>query len=261
MEEALKRLMGVAAAFGAVALVVAAGPAATAAATGVPHQQARTAGTPPTGLMAPWSRETVRPGARDLSPYHIQHVREIQYRLKWVGLYPLQPTGNYYGVTVHAVKAFQARRHLPVTGVMNGATWKLLLQRTVRRPAAVPDVCKRAGWHACYDRTAHQVTLWQDGAIYNTWLVRGGAFTLQTRLGTHKVYYRDIDHVSGEFGSPMPYAQFFDGGEALHGSRLMMDPFVDHSHGCINLYVEDARQVWNVTHDKTLWVTVYGAWS
>ena len=58
----------------------------------------------------------------------------------------------------------------------------------------------------------------------------------------------------------MPYSQFFDGGEALHGSRLMMDPFVDHSHGCVNFYVEDARQLWNITYDKRLWVTVYGAW-
>ncbi len=100
-----------------------------------------------------------------------------------------------------------------------------------------------------------------NGSIYNTWLVRGGGSTTQTRLGTHLVYYRDIDHVSGVYGSPMPYSQFFDGGEALHGSRLMMDPFVDHSHGCVNFYVEDARQLWNLTHDKPLWVTVYGAWS
>ena len=253
----MKRFVAVVAAFGVTALALASSPASAVAGASTSARQA----APPTGLMAPWSRETVRPGARDVSPYNIAHVREIQYRLKWVGLYPQAPTGTYYGITERGVKAFQARRHLPVTGAMDAATWKLLLQRTVRRPTAIPATCKTAGWHACYDRTAHQVTLWSNGSIYNTWLVRGGASTMQTRLGTHKVYYRDIDHVSGQFGSPMPYAQFFDGGEALHGSRLMMDPFVDHSHGCVNFYVEDARQLWNLTHDKTLWVTVYGAWS
>jgi hypothetical protein len=229
--------------------------AAQRPATGGPASQ-------PTGLLAPWSREVVRPGARDVDPYHIAHVRELQYRLRWVGLYPLEhPTGVDGGLTVRGVKQFQARRHLPVTGVANAATWKLLLQRTVRNPEGIPAVCSTAGWHLCYDRRAHQLTLWRFGTLYNTWLVRGGAYTMQTRLGTHRVYYRDIDHVSSIYGSPMPYSQFFDGGEAVHGSRLMMDPFVDHSHGCINMYVEDARQLWNLTHDKVLWVTVYGAWS
>jgi len=218
------------------------------------------AATTATGLNAPWSREVVRLGASDRDPYHIAHVRELQYRLKWAGLFPAAPTGYFGTVTRDAVKTFQARRHLKATGVVNADTWKLLLQRTVRNAQGVPAVCKQSGWHACYDRKYHQVTLWYNGDIYNTWLVRGGAYTLQTRLGTHQVYYRDIDHVSGTYGSPMPYSQFFDGGEALHGSRLMMDPFVDHSHGCVNFYVEDARQLWNLTSNKTLWVTVYGAW-
>jgi hypothetical protein len=59
----------------------------------------------------------------------------------------------------------------------------------------------------------------------------------------------------------MPYSQFFSGGQALHGSRLMMNPFVGHSHGCVNFWVEDARQLWNLTADGPLRVRVYGAWS
>ncbi|MEJ7630271.1 MAG: L,D-transpeptidase family protein [Nocardioidaceae bacterium] len=234
--------------------VVAAQPAAAAAPTGM-------SGAAPAGLSAPWAREWTRYGARDVDQYHIAHVRELQYRLKWVGLFPGTPTGYYGDVTRAAVKTFQQRRHLFPSGTATGATWRLLLQRTVRNPGGIPATCKTAGWHACYDRKFHSVTLWYGGSIRNTWLVRGGSYTTQTRVGTHQVYYRDIDHVSSLYHAPMPYSQFFDGGEALHGSRLMMDPFVDHSHGCVNFYVEDARQLWNATHDKTLWVTVYGAWS
>jgi hypothetical protein len=124
----------------------------------------------------------------------------------------------------------------------------------------VPKVCKNPGWHACYDRQAHQVTLWHNGTLHNSWLVRGGGSQYKTRLGTNRVYYRDIDHVSGLYGSPMPYSQFFDGGQALHGSALMMNPFVGHSHGCINMYIEDSRQLWRITASKRLMVTVYGAW-
>jgi hypothetical protein len=28
----------------------------------------------------------------------------------------------------------------------------------------------------------------------------------------------------------------------------------------VNFWVEDARQLWNLTHDKRLFVHVYGAW-
>jgi hypothetical protein len=249
---------------GACALAVAvAGPAVSAsdaagAKAGTATEQ-RALGAP-VGLKAPWSRELTRFGSSDVSPYRIAHVLELQYRLKWVGLFPTTPTGYYGTVTRDGVRAFQTRRHLAVTGNANAATWKLLLQRTVRNASGIPANCKTTGWHACYDRAYHQVTLWHNGSIYNTWLVRGGGYTTQTRVGTHLVYYRDIDHVSGQYGSPMPYSQFFDGGEALHGSRLMMDPWVDHSHGCVNFYVEDARQLWNLTYNKRLSVTVFGAW-
>jgi hypothetical protein len=106
------------------------------------------------------------------------------------------------------------------------------------------------------------VNLYHDGALLNSWLVRGGSSSTPTRTGTALVYYRDIDHVSSTFDdAPMPYSQFFSGGQALHGSRLMMDPFVGHSHGCVNFWVEDARQLWNLTSTKRLWVHVYGRWS
>jgi hypothetical protein len=59
----------------------------------------------------------------------------------------------------------------------------------------------------------------------------------------------------------MPYSQFFSGGQALHGSRLMMDPYVGHSHGCVNFWTEDAQQLWSLTSTRTLWVHVYGRWS
>lgn len=266
----MKRFIGVAAVLGFCALglsspATAAVPpvhapaaqsgGATAAAAG-PMESASA-----TGLEAPYAREVVRFGQRDISPYQIAHVLELQYRLKWVGLYTGTPSGNFGKPTEADVKAFQARRNLAPTGVATAQTWALLLHRTIRHPSSIPATCKTAGWHACYDRSMHQVTLWANGSIYNTWLVRGGGYTTQTRLGTHQVYYRDINHVSGIYGTPMPYSQFFDGGEALHGSRLMMSPFVGHSHGCINMYVEDARQLWSLTSTKTLWVTVYGSWS
>ncbi len=131
----------------------------------------------------------------------------------------------------------------------------------MRGRSAVPSECRTAGWHACYDRWWHQVNLYHDGTLLNSWLVRGGGTSTPTRTGTFRVYFRDIDHVSSAFHTPMPYSQFFSGGQALHGSRLMMDPYVGHSHGCVNFWTEDARQLWHMTSSKTLRVHVYGRWS
>ena len=213
------------------------------------------------GLRDPFSREVVHPGDQDTDPYHIEHVYDLQYRLRWLGLFEATPTGYYGDITKASVVAFQKKIGVKANGVVRQNTWRPLLQRTVRGQDAVPASCKRHGWHACYDRSLHQVNLYHRGKLLNSWLVRGGGSDTPTRLGKFLVYWRDIDHVSSVYDTPMPYSQFFSGGQALHGSRLMMDPFVGHSHGCVNFWTEDAQQLWNLTSTVKLHVHVYGAWS
>jgi len=209
-----------------------------------------------------FAREMVREGAADTSTSNVEHVRELQYRLTWAGTYNGPITGRFESRLTGAVKRFQKRHKLRITGTANAATWEKLIPRTVRGRGAVPRACKlRNGWRVCYDRSRHQVTLWNKGKLWNSWLVRGGSASTATRVGRFEVYYRNKDHVSSLFGSPMPYSQFFSGGQAFHGSGLMMDPFVGHSHGCVNMYIEDARQLWLLTAHRGLKVRVYGAWS
>lgn len=208
-----------------------------------------------------FARELTRRGDRDTSTSHIEHVRELQYRLRWADVYNGPVTGTFAKRTYKAVKRFQRQHHLEVTGKANARTWRKLIPRTVRGRHAIPPSCKGRGWHACYDRKRHQVTLWKRGQLWNSWLVRGGSASTPTRVGKFKVFYRDKDHVSSLFDSPMPHSQFFSGGQAFHGSPLMMNPFVGHSHGCVNMYREDARQLWQLTAKHPLKVRVYGAWS
>ena len=213
-------------------------------------------------LRDAFSREVVRPGAVDADPYRIEHVYEVQYRLKRLGLFDATPNGRFGPVTEAGVKRFQMRNALAPTGIVGYRTWRPLIEQSVRGKGAVPSGCRSAGWHACYDRWWHQVNLYHDGVLLNSWLVRGGAASTPTRTGTFRAYYRDIDHVSSTFANaPMPYAQFFSGGQALHGSRLMMSPYVGHSHGCVNLWTEDAQQLWSLTSTQRLQVHVYGRWS
>jgi Putative peptidoglycan binding domain/L,D-transpeptidase catalytic domain len=207
-----------------------------------------------------FAREVTRYGATDTNPHHIRHVYELQHRLRWAKVYHGPITGHFGHLTRGAVKRFQRKVHLRVTGVANHPTWRELIKRTVRARGLIPNICHTRGWHACYDRKRHQLTLWHKRRIHNSWLGRSGDRGTETRLGNFTVYWRDRDHVSSLYDLPMPYSQFFSGGQALHGSVLMVDPWVDHSHGCINMYIKDARQLWNLTSKVKLHVTVYGAW-
>ncbi len=236
-------------------------PAAPVAPASLATSAASSTGVSTLARRTQFAREVVRYGQADRGPYRIAHVRELQYRLRWVGAFRAGVTGRFLDLTRAAVKRYQRREGLLQTGVANRVTWAHLLRDTIRHRSSIPSVCRRLGWHACYDRSMHQVVLLHNGNFVNTWLVRGGAASMPTRRGTHRVYYRNKDHVSSLYGSPMPYSQFFDGGQALHGSRLMTDPFYGHSHGCVNMYVEDARQLWNLTYNKRLIVTVYGRWA
>ena len=209
-----------------------------------------------------FAREVVRRGDTDSGTYfpRIEHVRELQYRLRWAGVYRGPVTGYFGDLTSAAVKRFQSRAKLKVTGVATHATWSTLIRRTVRGRGDVRPICRGKGWNLCYDRTRHSVTLWHAGVLWNAWLVRGGDRGYETRTGAFRVYWRSKRHVSTIYGTPMPYSQFFSGGQAFHGSPFMTDPFVGHSHGCVNMYVEDARQLWNLTVGKRVDVGVYGAW-
>ena len=245
-------------------------PAGSAAATTVPAaaQAGTSAGVQTAVSLSPerfrpkarFAREPVRAGDRDSGVHRIEHVRELQYRLRWADVYKGPVTGYFGDLTKAAVKRFQKKAHLRVSGSVTPKVWAELLRRTVRNEDA--KRCKhRVGWHACYDRHRHQVTLWKRNTLWNTWLVRGGARQYPTRVGSFYVYRRDRDHVSSIYNTPMPYSQFFSGGQAFHGSAFMTDPFVDHSHGCVNMYIEDARQLWKLTHSVRLNVHVYGRWS
>ena len=229
--------------------------------------QAGLVGTPLRAAAAPrpaFYRETVRYGARDASPYQISHVFEVQIRLNRSGFFRGPITGYFGPLTLAAVKSFQRSQRLPQTGVVNQATWTRLITYSRLRSSgwrSLPAVCRRAGWHTCYSRSTNELFVLSSGTLVNTWLVRGGALGLETVLGTHPVYWKDIDHRSSIFhNAPMPYSQFFYGGEAVHGSATMMDPRIGHSHGCINMYIEDAADLWRLTAPFRNTVTVYGAW-
>lgn len=88
----------------------------------------------------------------------------------------------------------------------------------------------------CIDKTTRSLRWVVDGAVRMRLDARFGASYTPTREGAFSVYLKSADHVSRLYGSSMPYAMFFSGGQAVHFSSDFATVGYDGaSHGCVNI--------------------------
>jgi peptidoglycan hydrolase-like protein with peptidoglycan-binding domain len=175
-------------------------------------------------------------------------VRGLQARLKQIAWYFGDVTGSYDAATVTAVKGFQAKRAIPVTGAVDQRTLDRLeamtttptdaeLHNQLPSPGKLDPRCL-TGRVLCIDKTSRTLRWVVDGHVQQTLDARFGS-TLNdtpTREGVFHVYLKDADHVSHMFGSSMPYSMFFSGGQAVHySSDFAATGYSGASHGCVNI--------------------------
>jgi hypothetical protein len=156
-------------------------------------------------------------------------VRELQARLRQLDWLFDGPTGSYDDLTERAVRGFQGKRGLPRTGRTDTVTWQRLVRMTHApgtwelflmggQPAGAPDPRCTTGRVLCIDKTTRTLRWMVDGRTLSTTSVRFGAQYTPTREGVFHVYWKARDWVSTLYHSPMPYAMFFSGGQAVHYS-------------------------------------------
>jgi hypothetical protein len=179
-------------------------------------------------------------------------VRELQARLRQVAWLFDGPTGTYDDLTENAVKGFQGKRGLPRTGDVDSVTWQRLLRMTHEpgqwelylmggQPAAAPDPRCMTGRVLCISKTSRTLRWMIDGRTVSTVAVRFGTQYTPTREGVFHVYWKSRHHVSTLYHSPMPYAMFFSGGQAVHySSDFAARGYAGGSHGCVNVRDEAA---------------------
>jgi peptidoglycan hydrolase-like protein with peptidoglycan-binding domain len=178
-------------------------------------------------------------------------VRSLQARLRQIAWYFGDITGTYDAATVEAIKGFQGKREIPVTGVVDQRTMDRLAAMTYApthdemynvepQPGALDARCK-TGRVLCIDKTSQTLRWVVDGHVLKTVDVRFGASDTPTREGRFSVYLKDRDHVSKLFGSAMPFSMFFSGGQAVHySSDFAATGYNGASHGCVNVRDYDA---------------------
>ncbi|MCX6466761.1 MAG: L,D-transpeptidase [Pseudonocardiales bacterium] len=117
------------------------------------------------------------------------------------------------------------------------------------RPAVARDVpaaaagrvagtpCTSAA-RACVELSSNRAWLLRDGRVsYGPVPISHGRRGHRTPPGTFRVTFRNIDHVSSIYGTPMPYSVFFNGGIAFHQGDIRSG-----SAGCIRMQRSAARE-------------------
>ncbi|HMD11422.1 MAG TPA: peptidoglycan-binding protein, partial [Marmoricola sp.] len=205
----------------------------------------------PTATARPKPKPALHAGPTLLGPQTSgDRVRDLQARLKQIAWYFADVTGTYGPVTTTAVKGFQAKREIPVTGLVDQRTLDRLNAMT-RTPTddelhniAIGSASTRTpldarcltGRALCIDKTSRTLRWVVDGKVRSTLAVRFGASYSPTREGLFHVGWKSADHVSKLYGSAMPFSMFFSGGQAVHySSDFAARGYYGASHGCVNV--------------------------
>lgn len=175
-------------------------------------------------------------------------VRDLQARLKQIGWFSEKVSDTYGPATVTAVKEFQAKRGIPVTGEVDQRTLDRLTGMT-RTPTheelnnlppkvVAPRLDPRCltGRALCISKSADKLAWVVDGKVKTVMSVRFGSELTPTREGSFRVNFKSRNHVSTLYHTRMPFAMFFSGGQAVHySSDFAARGYNGASHGCVNV--------------------------
>ncbi|MFG2295041.1 peptidoglycan-binding protein [Streptomyces sp. NPDC048603] len=176
-----------------------------------------------------------------------EQVRELQARLRQLGHLKTAPTAFYGSKTTAAVRAFQGKHGLTVSGSVDQATWAKV-QGNSRKPTAdelrppttneldAPDPRCMQGRVMCISKESRTLAWMIDGKVVSSMDVRFGSENTPTREGVFKVDRKERKWTSTLYHTSMPYAMFFSGGQAVHYSAdFAARGYAGASHGCVNV--------------------------
>ncbi|MGA5191668.1 L,D-transpeptidase family protein [Streptomyces exfoliatus] len=170
------------------------------------------------------------------------HQRQVERLLR------LRVDGKQSAADCRAIQAFQVREKIkPANGYAGPVTWaraELLAARKNLDPGRRCPVKKYAV--ACVDLDRQLMWVRKDKKVtFAVVNIRSGRPGYATRTGWHSVYWRHKDHWSSIYDTPMPFSQFFSGGQAFHAVYGQLATPTG-SRGCVNLSYRDAEKLWDV---------------
>lgn len=227
----------------------------------------------PTPEWTPAPQTTKAPEETDAFPGNLQFgstgdaVRRVQRRLKELGFYEMEDSGNFLGNTRNAVRAFQRHNGLVSDGVVGATTWQMLFvdpavldvraaPRPTPSPTPVPyrigvDVTNQVttvygldesgGYTKVLKHMLCSTGTTKDPTPLRTYTLNGATarWCYFPKWGSHAQYWTRISASiafhSVIYTSPDPMALAASTYTGL-GKRA--------SHGCIRLMVDDAKWIY-----------------
>lgn len=169
-------------------------------------------------------------------------VKALQQRLVKAKALRSDLVTSYFGTkTEAAVKKFQKGNGLQANGKVSKTTWSKLVAKTgkikITKPSPKLDPrCKVKGRSLCIDKRTDKLYYLENSTIIRTFDARFGCANMRTREGKFSVLWKSRHHVSSIYHTPMPYAMFFSGGQAVHYSAdFAARGYNGCSHGCVNI--------------------------
>ena len=204
-----------------------------------------------TAPLVPRAGAVPPPGPRLLGPADRgPKVRDLQSRLRQIAWYFGDVSDRWDKQTTAALKGFQKKREIAVTGVVDQRTLNRLHEMT--RTPSRDELANRfpgdldtdapldprcvTGRAMCVDKTSSTIRWVVDGKVLRTMAVRFGSSYTPTREGLFNVGWKSRDHISKLYDTAMPFAMFFSGGQAVHySSDFAASGYAGASHGCVNV--------------------------
>jgi peptidoglycan hydrolase-like protein with peptidoglycan-binding domain len=166
-------------------------------------------------------------------------VREVQSRLRALGLYQGALDGVYGRGTYDAVVAFQARRQLTPDGVVGPATYNALGQGPT--PQALGD----RGPVITIDVENRRLFLTRQNRMQRAWDVAVGAPVTPTPVGRWVLVEKQMNP-GGPFGDRWMRINVPWGGYGVHGTDEEESIGKAVSHGCVRMHNADVRQLYDL---------------
>jgi hypothetical protein len=122
------------------------------------------------------------------------------------------------------------------SGVPSPSTPQPLVANPLTQQGFKLDSRCMTGRAFCVSKNQRKMAWVVNGKVDVVVDVRFGSELTPTRNGAFQVNWKSRDHVSSLYHTPMPYAMFFSGGQAIHYSAdFARNGYNGASHGCVNV--------------------------
>ena len=109
----------------------------------------------------------------------------------------------------------------------------------------------RASVLARIDNSQQRMRVYVEGALTYVWPVSTARQGFWTPPGRYRVRRMERMWYSRKYDmSPMPYAMFFRGGYAIHGTSAVRQLGRPASHGCVRLHTANARALFELARQN-----------